>query len=126
MSDIMPNGPTPKEDWAPEDWEIFQSWLTGLLHTNVVIVTFTKVDGTERTMKCTLNPALLPVVPVTESKKERKQSTTSIAVFEVDLQEWRAFRVAEVKRVAFSIGDDQPLIEEETGEFWPFPLRPKP
>ena len=126
MSDIMPNGPSPKADWTAEDWEIFSTWLRGLLHTNVVNVTFMKVDGTERTLKCTLNPELLPVAPVTESKKERKVSATTIAVFEVDLQEWRSFRVADVKRIAFSLGDDQPQLEEETGENWPFPLRPKP
>ena len=119
MSDIMPNGHTPKEDWAPEDWEIFQSWLTGLLHTNVVDVTFTKVDGTERTMNCTLNPDLLPPAPVTESKKERKQSTTSIAVFEVDLKQWRSFRTADVKRVGFTLGSEP---ERE----WTFPTGPKP
>jgi hypothetical protein len=114
MSDIMPNGHAPKSDWASEDWEIFQSWLRGLLHSNIVNVTFTKVDGTERTMKCTLNPEFLPAVPVTEAKKERKVSPTSIAVFEVDLKEWRSFRVADVKRIAFSLGDDQLRIGENS------------
>jgi hypothetical protein len=118
MSDIMPNGPSPKADWTEDDWAIFSTWVRGLLHTNVVNVTFMKVDGTERTLKCTLNPELLPAVPVTETKKERKQSTTSIAVFEVDLKEWRSFRVADVKRVDFSLGP--------VNEPWPFPTGPKP
>jgi len=126
MSDIMPNGPSPKADWTAEDWEIFSTWLRGLLHTNVVNVTFMKVDGTERTLKCTLNPELLPVAPVTENEKERTVSNTVIAVFEVDLQEWRAFRVAGVKRVTFNLGEDLPSVETELDEEWPFPLRPKP
>ena len=112
----MPNGPTPKSDWTAEDWEIFSTWLRSLLHTNTVAVTFMKVDGTERTLKCTLNPELLPPVPYNEYKKERRASTTSIAVYDVDLEEWRSFRTADVKTVSFSFGD----------EVWPFPTGHKP
>ena len=103
MSDIMPNGPTPKADWTDDDWTIFDTWLRGLLRTDTINVTFTKVDGTERTLKCTLDPELLPPVVVTENKKERKKPIGSIAVYEVDIKAWRSFRLMDVKAVTFSI-----------------------
>lgn len=106
MSDIMPAGPNPRPDWADEDWEIFGTWIRNVLRTNIVQVTFTKVDGSERTLKCTLNPDFLPIEVITENKKERKQSTSSIAVFDVDLDAWRSFRVKDVKQLVFNIGDD--------------------
>lgn len=106
MSDIMPNGTKPKPDWSDDDWSIFEIWLRGLLLTNKIRVSFVKVDGSERTMTCTLNPDLLPPVIVTENKKERKKPVGSIAVFETDLKAWRSFRTADVKTVTFSLGDD--------------------
>lgn len=103
MSDIMPAGPNPRPDWSDADWEIFATWIKSVLRTNVVQISFNKVDGTERTMKCTLNPKMLPPEPVTEDKKERKVSTTSIAVFDVDLKEWRSFRTKQVNQIKFML-----------------------
>ena len=116
MSDIMPAGPNPRPDWSDEDWEIFATWIKSILHTNVIQLTFSKVDGTERTMNCTLHPDALPKVPVAESKTDRKQSTTSIAVFDVDLKEWRSFRIKNVRQIQFDL----------LGSNYPFPTGPKP
>jgi len=38
-----------------------------------------------------------------EGKTPRKESTTSIRVFDNDLKEWRSFTIKNVTRVEFSI-----------------------
>jgi hypothetical protein len=71
-----------------------------------VTVTFTKVDGSVRVMNCTLKPELLPVVEVkllAEGKLPRKESTTSIRVFDLEKKEWRSFATKNVTKVEFSI-----------------------
>jgi hypothetical protein len=84
----------------------FYTWLKSMLPMGPMTVTFTKADGTERVMKCTLDPELLPKVepkPITEDKKPRKESDKAIRVFDLDKQEWRSFTVTKVKRIQFEI-----------------------
>ena len=75
--------------------------MKSLLKEVVATVTFEKKDGTERTMKCTLNPDILPPIIFSESKKERKIPEHSIAVFDLDLKEWRSFIVKSVKSIKY-------------------------
>jgi hypothetical protein len=57
-------------------------------------VTFTKVDGTERTMPCTLDPTILPQVEIKEEKVfPRKLNIDTLRVFVTDIKEWRSFRI---------------------------------
>jgi len=96
----------PTKDWTDSEWNKFTKWLNGMLKVTDMTVTFTKKDGTERVMKCTLKPDVLPVVetkPLAEGKQPRKESTTSIRVFDLDKQEWRSFTTKKVTRVEFSI-----------------------
>jgi WYL_2, Sm-like SH3 beta-barrel fold len=95
----------PTEDWSESDWDKFSNWLIGMLKINeTVTVTFTKKDGTERVMNCTLKPELLPEAkPVAEGKEPRKESTTSIRVYDLEKQEWRSFTTKNVTKVEFSI-----------------------
>ena len=64
-----------------------------------VEITFKKVDGEIRTMPCTLNEALLPVVvqitPTADTPRPRvkKFNPTVMSVFCTDKQEWRSFRI---------------------------------
>jgi len=64
-----------------------------------VEVTFKKVDGEIRTMPCTLNEALLPVVvqitPTADTPRPRvkKFNPAVMSVFCTDKQEWRSFRI---------------------------------
>lgn len=64
-----------------------------------VEITFTKVDGEIRTMPCTLNEALLPVVvQITPSAdtppaRVKKFNSAVMSVFCTDKQEWRSFRI---------------------------------
>ena len=85
----------------------FQEWLRGLLHdelTTDLCVTFTKKDGTEREMYCTLAESKIPV------DKRPKEATTStggsaLRVFDTVTNEWRSFRWDSIKNVNFSIGE---------------------
>lgn len=76
--------------------------LSEQLLTGVYNVTFTKVDGTERTMPCTLKEDLLPAAkkddPLSQ-KKVRAVNEEVMVVFCTDKQEWRSFRVANVKSI---------------------------
>ena len=95
----------PTKDWGDKEWKKFTSWLNGMLKINEnMTITFTKQDGTERVMNCTLKPELLPEAkPLAEGKTPRKESTTSIRVFDIDKQDWRSFTTKNVTRVEFSI-----------------------
>ena len=71
------------------------------LHEGEVTVTFTKADGSERVMRCSLNESLLPPATPSEGEaKERKVNLAAIPVFDLDVQGWRSFRVDSVKSVA--------------------------
>lgn len=93
-------------EWTDSDWDSFSNWLNGILHVNPVTVTFTKKDGTERVMRCTLQPELLPKVELKENTKPRKESTTSMRVFDLDKNEWRSFTIKSVKRIRTVIGEE--------------------
>lgn len=93
-------------EWNDNDWNSFSNWLSGILHVNPVTVTFTKKDGTERVMRCTLQPELLPKVELKENTKPRKESTTSMRVFDLDKNEWRSFTIKSVKQIRTVIGED--------------------
>lgn len=73
------------------------------LNERVCDVVFTKVDGSARRMKCTLNHALIPNdqipqgVDVNEpTDKKRKINEETVACFDVELGAWRSFRVDSV------------------------------
>jgi len=68
--------------------------IAATLANGIHNVRFTKVDGTERTMPCTLDPAILPVVEITEEKKvPRKINPDTMRVYVTDINEWRSFRI---------------------------------
>lgn len=65
-------------------------------------ITFTKVDGTERTMPCTLDPAILPAVELIENEEKkvpRKLNMDTLRVFVTDINEWRSFRIENLKNI---------------------------
>jgi hypothetical protein len=97
--------------------EQIRDWVRGLLTNSEVTVTFTKADGTDRDMLCTLDHSRIPVsiakpvsttAPVDgivrESKKARKEPDPhSIRVFDLEKQEWRSFRFERLKKVTATL-----------------------
>jgi hypothetical protein len=93
-------------EWTDKDWDKLTKWLNGLLKINPVTITFTKKDGTERVMKCSLNPNLIPKVEpkaITEDAKPRKESTTSMRVFDLEKNEWRSFTIKNIKNISATL-----------------------
>lgn len=84
---------------------MLHKWLKDILSVTEARVTFTKVDGTERIMKCTLEPEKLPKVELKENAKPRKvsDSTKALRVFDVEKQEWRSFTIKNIKRIELSL-----------------------
>ena len=91
-------------NWSDTEWKSFSDWMISMLKMGPATVVFTKKDGTERTMQCTLDPAALPKVVVKEDKKaDRKKSDTSIAVYDIEAKGWRSFTIRSVKNFKFEI-----------------------
>jgi hypothetical protein len=94
--------------------EQIREWVRGLLQNSEVTVTFTKADGTDRDMLCTLDHSRIPVSiakPVSsvdgivrESRKPKKEPDPhSIRVFDLEKQEWRSFRFERLKKVTATL-----------------------
>ena len=95
--------PAPTSEWTDTEWNKFRDWLRGILKISEMTITFTKKDGTERVMHCTLNPDQLPPAPVTETKKERKVNDDVMAVYDIEEKGWRSFTLKSVTRVQLTI-----------------------
>jgi hypothetical protein len=83
-----------------------QREISRMLHNNDCEVTFTKVDGTVRTMPCTLRADALPPqdpAKITESKN-KAPNYNNLSVWCLDKKEWRSFRVANVQKVKVMYG----------------------
>lgn len=67
------------------------------LKSNVCEVIFTKVDGTERRMVCTLYESYLPKqIELEESIQNNSTPKTSISVWDVEKNGWRSFKIENV------------------------------
>ena len=77
------------------------------LHQGIVKVTFTKKDGTERVMNCTLVPSYLPEAYRTDVRddEDKKVNENVLAVWDTDADGWRSFRLDSVK-IAYLVGAD--------------------
>ena len=76
----------------PNDLKITTT-LINALHKNILRVTFTKVDGTERVMLCTLREDVLPAqVDLEETIQKRKPNPNVLSVWDIENKGWRSFR----------------------------------
>jgi len=77
--------------------------LIAKLQEGVAEVTFTKVDGSERVMRCTLKAELLPepvdVVNEVAEISGRKPNPNIVPVYDLDVNGWRRFRVSSVQNI---------------------------
>jgi hypothetical protein len=96
---------------------IMRDWVRCLLDKQPITVTFTKADGTDRTMRCTLNGTFIPPPQkppmvaitgrvdglVTEAKPPRKApkepDPAVIKVYDLDAGAWRSFRMDRLKKI---------------------------
>ena len=86
-----------------------REWLRGLLKEQNVQVTFTKINGDERVMTCTLKEGVIPI-PVAkdeEVNRNREVKDEVQVAWDINAKGWRSFRWANVKQVNFSLGDNE-------------------
>jgi hypothetical protein len=92
-----------------------RAWVKGLLITSEITVDFVKADGTQRSMRCTLDSNRIPQKPaptaivksstanpdgLAESRKPRKQPDPhSVRVFDTEKNEWRSFRFDRLQKI---------------------------
>jgi hypothetical protein len=94
---------------SEKEFDEFKSWTYGLLRDpqlETLCITFTKKDGTERKMFCTLAESKIPTDKLPKGESEAGSQTTgsAVRVFDVEVQEWRSFRWDSVIKVEFSLG----------------------
>lgn len=90
-----------------KEFEQFKEWTYGLLcseQTKDLCITFTKKDGTERRMFCTLSAARIPADKVPkEASNDSQIAGSAVRVFDTEKQEWRSFRWDSVIKVECSL-----------------------
>lgn len=91
------------KDWSKLDKEALYDWLKGVLKEGNVDLEFVKKDGSTRKMVATLQES---VVPQYEKKTDREKKATieTMSVFDVELKEWRSFKLDNLKTINFTIG----------------------
>jgi hypothetical protein len=78
--------------------------LVDLLRHNIVNITFMKVSGKERVMKCTLQANYVPNTFTRNGElvlgERRKNNNNNISVWDIEANDWRSFRIDSVKNVS--------------------------
>lgn len=71
------------------------------LQADVVTVVFEKLDGTMRTMRCTLLPSYLPEQHrIVAAPLLTETSPEVVAVWDVEASGWRSFRLDSVRSIS--------------------------
>ena len=65
------------------------------LQKKTMRITFTKVNGEERVMDCTLQEHIIP----STNSDNRKENETVLPVFDINKGEWRSFRLDSVTNI---------------------------
>jgi hypothetical protein len=69
-----------------------------LARGNVILVTFTKSDGTERIMVCSLMDQYLPPI-MEDAEVITKDNPNVLAVMDLQARSWRSFRINSIIKV---------------------------
>lgn len=94
-----------------KEFEAFKTFTLGLLHdsaTKDLCVTFTKKDGSERQMFCTLAEGKIPTEKqpksqASDSEIAVERNDTAVRVFDTEKSEWRSFRWDTVTKLEFTL-----------------------
>ena len=79
-----------------------REWVQSLLKSQEVTISFTKKDGTERKMLCTLVENKIPSEKLPKNSGKSK-SDDALAVFDIEKDAWRSFRWDSVTKIEFDI-----------------------
>ena len=78
------------------DNEKKRSYIKSMLNHDPMKVKFTKVNGDEREMFCTLTNEYIPEDKVYGDGSARKKNMDVLAVFDIEKRDWRSFRIENV------------------------------
>jgi len=79
--------------------EFDRAELAKYLSIGELFVTFTKKDGSERVMRCTIDTHLIPTDKQPTSNTQSDKTSDQFRVFDTELQEWRSFLISNVKHI---------------------------
>lgn len=79
-----------------------REWTTSVLRERAMTIFFTKKDGSERKMICTLQESQIPVEKAPKNAGIAKNDEVC-PVFDVENQEWRSFRWDSVTKIEFDL-----------------------
>ena len=82
--------------------EIFRVWLYGVMRMHEVEIDFVKKSGEMRNLKCTLDESKM-LFDLPKSDKVKAKSKESLSVYDLEKNEWRAFRYDSVTCIKFNI-----------------------
>jgi hypothetical protein len=85
-------------DWEQKDKDALYDWLSSVLMTSNLTITFQKKDGSSRVMNATLNESIVPKYEK-KTEKEKVKTKDTLAVFDLDKNEWRSFRLDSIKQI---------------------------
>lgn len=93
---------------SEKEFDEFKNWTYGLLrdpNAKNLCVTFTKKDGTERKMQCTLVESRIPADKTPKGSESAVSQTagSAVRVFDTQVNEWRSFRWDSVTKVEFEL-----------------------
>ncbi len=79
------------------------------LRSSLCEVKFTKTNGEERTMRCTLHPSFLPKFEIKEEtdeeKKPRKVNPSMVSVWDIESNGWKGFKIESLLSISI-IGEN--------------------
>jgi hypothetical protein len=73
--------------------------LKETLSKGIMTVTFEKLDGTLREMRCTLQTEFLPPQLLQEGAKPRAENPNVLSVWDIESHGWRSFRIDSIKSI---------------------------
>jgi len=76
------------------------------LQKRAMRITFTKVNGEERVIDCSLQEHIIPET----SESNRKQNKEILPVFDINKGEWRSFRLDSVTNIEASEYQDNEVL----------------
>ena len=85
--------------------DVSREQVVELLRNDVAEVNFTKTDGSDRVMSCTLLAEVLsqrvPDTGVSTKPPKKAPNPHTVAVFDLEADGWRSFRLDSVKSIGF-------------------------
>ena len=81
-----------------------RDWVLSMLRENVISVAFTKKNGEERIMQCTLNPKHFAQDKYrSDLTEDTKLDRTNCTVWDINAQGWRSFIWTNIKHIDITL-----------------------